>query len=159
MSAPANWPRPYIMQIYAEAVKHGFVWINNLEPGPAASLKMSIYRARRRSDTSNKTLIAPEYHLVTVGQYDIVKRRMPVMYNKLPDGEPLPSITTEYDEELPLGGEAHEFVLPETPQDFTLPVTADVQGSIPTSAVELSELQIPDYVKQMMDRVKEQSHD
>lgn len=86
------WPRMYLLQIYKQAVDNGHVVLHPISEKKAESLKMSLYRLRRRSDTSNAIFIAPEYHLVTVGRWTpAAGGTLHILYSSMPD-ETLPTI-------------------------------------------------------------------
>lgn len=105
-SAKRDWPRAYLLQIHQEAVTHGLIFIEQIDAADAESLKQRLYRVRRRSDKSTATFILPEYHMVTVGTWEELPSshpahpgRLPIIYNKTPDGKPLPSIRPATPEE------------------------------------------------------------
>ena len=94
-----DWPRLYLLGLYRDAVEQGHIIVEGLTVDRAQSLKMAFYRLRRRSDESNKSIILPEYHLVTVGEWrstgygpqgehgmdgDLIGH-MPILYNSIPD--------------------------------------------------------------------------
>jgi hypothetical protein len=92
---PTNWPKPWLFQLHAEAVRQGFVWVQPITEADARSLRARAYRARRRSDKSMAAFIPPEYHLVIFGAWEEGPNgagRLPVIYNARPDGVPLPQI-------------------------------------------------------------------
>lgn len=96
MATPSeNWPKPWLLQLHDAAVTHGFIWVEPISEADAKSLRARLYRMRRRSDTSMAAYIPAEYHLVMVGQWvegpDGIGR-LPLIYNKLPDGRSLPNI-------------------------------------------------------------------
>lgn len=91
--ASVDWPRTYLLQIHADAVLHGLVFIEPISKDDATSLRQRLYRVRRRSDKSTAAFIPPEYHMVTIGAWqDVNGGRLPIIYNKHPDGKALPSI-------------------------------------------------------------------
>ena len=65
----ARWPIPYILEIYNTAVKHGHIRIEPLTAEQAKSLTQTIYRFRRRSDTSKAAFMRPEFSLITVSPW------------------------------------------------------------------------------------------
>ena len=101
-SNPTSWPKAYLLQVYAAAVRDGFIYIQPITYTAARSFKATFLRVRRRSDTVNKQWIIPEYHLVTVGTWeplddrpldgDRTLGRLPILYNQMPSG--LPSIVS-----------------------------------------------------------------
>lgn len=96
-----NWPKPYLLQIHSEAVKHGFLWVGPISESDATSLRQRCYRIRRRSDKGTASFIPPEYHLVTFGRWeDVNGGRVPVIYNAKPDGSSLPVLTPASGEEI-----------------------------------------------------------
>jgi hypothetical protein len=96
MSTPTeNWPKPWMLQLHAQAVEHGFIWVEPISEADARSLRDRLYRIRRRSDKSMAAFIPPEYHLVMVGRWEPGEAgtgRLPLIYNARADGKPLPSI-------------------------------------------------------------------
>lgn len=105
MTPTENWPKTFLLQCHEEAVKHGFLWIKPISEADAESLKSRLYRIRRRSDTSMAAFIPAEYHLVMIGVWEQEDGgRLPIIYDKRPDGQPLPKIV------VPSGEEAAAFV-------------------------------------------------
>jgi len=103
MTPTENWPKPWLLSIHEQAVAEGFIWIEPISQADADSLKSRLYRIRRRSDKSMAAFIPPEYHLVMVGQWEAGPNgtgRLPVIYNKKPDGLDLPSIRKASGEEV-----------------------------------------------------------
>jgi hypothetical protein len=93
MTTPTtDWPKPYILEVHRLAVEHGLVFIEDISEAEADSFKQRFYRARRRSDKSMAAFIPPEFHLVMVGEYQPDKRRLPIIYSRLPSGRELPKI-------------------------------------------------------------------
>ena len=107
-----NWPKSFLLQIHAEAIAHGFVWVEPITEPDALSLKQRMYRIRRRSDKATATFIPPEYHLVTLGKWEplpgeaeretlcLPLGRIPVIFSARPDGTPMPSIRPASGEEI-----------------------------------------------------------
>lgn len=105
MTPSSDWPRSYLLQIYSEAVKHGFIWIEPISREDAHSLQQRLYRLRRRADKAMAPYILPEYHLVGVGEWVPVTAggtlgKLPVIFNQLPTGAPLPAIRAATVEEM-----------------------------------------------------------
>ena len=101
MTTPStDWPRTYLFQIHDEAIKHGVIFIEGISREDARSLAGRLYRIRRRSDKAMAGYIPPDYNLVTVGEYQAAERRLPIIYNRLPSGDPLPRIRAASGEEL-----------------------------------------------------------
>lgn len=93
-----NWPKQWLLEIYAKAVEHGYLFIEPITEADAHSLGQRLYRIRRRADTIMAPFLIPEYQLVTVGQWVPVggtgeHGRLPIIYNSLPDDQKLPNIT------------------------------------------------------------------
>jgi hypothetical protein len=95
-----SWPKPYLLQILSAAVTHGSLYVEPITAEDALSLRMSLLRVRRRADTANRSFIIPEYHLVTVMNWEFTHiaegkswGRLPVIYNNLPSTLRLPDIT------------------------------------------------------------------
>lgn len=84
-----DWPRNYLLSIYAHAVEHGYFLVGPIEQDAAESLRLSLYRLRRRSEAANAQFIRPEYHLVTVGHYRPESKELPIIYTSVP-GQNLP---------------------------------------------------------------------
>ena len=104
--AATSWPKAYIIELYAKAVEHGFVWVQPITQEKAVSLSKSFYNARRRADSTNKAWMKDEYHLCTFGQWEqlegdhIGQGRVPVLFSALPDGQNLPDIVPARPEEI-----------------------------------------------------------
>lgn len=91
----SEWPRSFLLDIYAQAVQHGMVMLEPITKENAKSLTGRLYRLRRRSDKGMAHLILPEYHLVTAGEWRPGPEgtgQLPIIYNRLPSDEPLPAI-------------------------------------------------------------------
>lgn len=106
MTTPStDWPRAFLLQVHAQAVAHGLVFLENISQADAKSLTQRLYRVRRRSDKSTATFIPPEYHLVTIGKWQPMEDnaapgRLPIIYNALPDGKALPHLRPATPEEM-----------------------------------------------------------
>lgn len=99
--ATENWPKSFLLQIHAEAIQHGFVWVEPISETDATSLRQRMYRIRRRSDKATASFIPPEYHLVTLGKWeDVGGGRIPVIFSGRPDSIPLPHIRPASGEEI-----------------------------------------------------------
>lgn len=140
MTAKFIWPRSYLLEIYDEAIKQGFLILEGIESEEQAlSLKNTLYRLRRRSDKSNVAYITPDHHLVTVGQYDEVAKTLPIIFNKVPDtAAPLPSFRKATPEEV-AAWEASQPVV-----------------SIPDSLPSLDSSGVDDYVTRMLANSKKE---
>lgn len=136
------WPRAYLLQIYEQAISNGMVWIEPISPSQATSLRMALYRLRRRSDSNNAAFITPQHHLVTVGAYDPARQRLPILYNRLPEAE-LPAIHAATGEELAL---ALDPPAPATPPS-SLVETAEILNS--AAEIQIDETDILSYVERM----------
>lgn len=106
MTTPTtDWPRAFLLQVHAQAVAHGLIFLENISKEDAKSLTQRLYRVRRRSDKSTATFIPPEYHLVTIGKWQetddhTAPGRLPIIYSALPDGKHLPHIRPATPEEM-----------------------------------------------------------
>lgn len=128
-TASTDWPRAYLFQIHAEAVAHGLVFIEPISEADAKSLKQRLYRVRRRSDKSTAVFVPPEYHLVTVGDWQPGPDgtgRLPVIYNKLPGDKPLPNIRPANADEAsaPMAPSVQPPDVPLTPEQFVANIEA-----------------------------------
>jgi len=151
-TASVDWPRAYLLQIYDEVVKQGFIWIGPIGQDDAKSLRQRLYRLRRRADKAMAPYILPEYHLVTVGQWQPENGgRMPVIYNQLPTGQELPGISGATPEELELGlARLTQPLLP-------APATVDHQSLLETIAntdLTLEPGEVNDYVNDLIKKAK-----
>ena len=112
MTTPTeNWPKPWMLARHADAVKHGFIWIEPIDESDAKSLRDRMYRIRRRHDKSMAAFIPPEFHLVMIGRWEPGPDgtgRLPLIYNKRPDGKPLPGVRVPDESEV-----AEHFAPPE----------------------------------------------
>lgn len=66
----SKWPRQYLLTIYSAAITNGFCKVTNITAADAKSLVQTLYRLRRRADSSNQTFITPEHHLVTAMSWE-----------------------------------------------------------------------------------------
>lgn len=174
MTAPSfDWPRLYLLGLYRDAVEHGHIIVEGISFAKAQSLKMALYRLRRRSDSSNKTIILPEYHLVTCGEWrssgyepagehgmdgDLVGN-MPILYNSIPDGA-LPAVRSLTTGAL-LPTTAERSQQPPTPPTILppsdpLPLPLELTKALDAEATVTSE-DIGDYISRL--RRKATSHD
>lgn len=157
MTQPTIWPRAYLLSIYSEAIKHGFVWVEPLTEAQATSLRLALYRLRRRSDSNNREFITPEHKLVTVGQYDHTARRLPILFSRLPDMD-LPTIRPATEDET-----ADFIQMPEqlaSPTIDTQPPSIESIDVLKSAAeITLDEQDITSYVEKMKRRAvsKEES--
>ena len=121
------WPRAYLLQIYNTCIQRGAVVIEPIDQIAAKSLTQSLYRLRRRSDTSNASFITPEMHLVTVGKWKCTDLggALPIYFSRLEDGFVLPEIKTLEGEQqlnqpskhIPSAEELHEIVRADSSDD------------------------------------------
>lgn len=94
----SNWPRGYLLSIYAAAVANGHVVLSPISEPAARSLTQTFYNLRRRSrpGEANASFIQPEYHLVTVGKWSPDNGgTLPIMYSSTPDGLPAISVVAD----------------------------------------------------------------
>lgn len=153
MTPSENWPKAFLLQIHAEAIKHGFIFIEPISEADAESLKGRLYRIRRRSDKSTASFIPPEYHLVTAGKWQASEAgqgRLPIIYSALPDGTSLPNIVPAKPEEI-LG-----------PQPMSIPQPSSTTQLPPALELEPADLKlnpgdISNYVAGMIAKAKEKS--
>ena len=93
------WPKPYLLEILSNAITLGLLYVEPLTQREAKSLKMSLLRVRRRIDKTSAQFIRPEFHLVTILDWEPASPgadigRLPIMYDQLPaHSAPLPAIT------------------------------------------------------------------
>lgn len=129
----SKWPRAYLLEIYNKAVDNGHLILNPITQEDAASLTASLYRLRRKADTTNRDFILPEYQLVTVGHWRPDNDgTLPIMYSTAEF--PLPNI-------IPVSGETI----------LSLTHARNEPHPIEPPAEEaLSETEIDDYVAQML---------
>jgi hypothetical protein len=128
MATPTeNWPKTYLLQVHEQAVANGFIWIKPISEADAKSLRDRLYRIRRRSDTSMAAYIPPEYHLVMIGVWEEEDGgRLPIIFDRRPDGLPLPSIVVPSGEEVEAYIPAPRIIEPSPPIDVeSLDVTID----------------------------------
>lgn len=134
------WPRAYLLNIYASAIQNGWCEVTEITEDRALSLRQSLYRLRRRSDSSNASFITPDHHLVTALDWEAVpeygqeagtghklgKMRFVFSYEELDlpplvdgDGEPYVSKLTQTLPQENLGGVSDDFDV--TQEDVILP--------------------------------------
>lgn len=104
MATPTeNWPKGYLLQLHAQAIEHGMIWVGPISEADADSLKKRFYRIRRRSDKSMAAFIPAEYHLVMAGKWEAGpdgRGRMPIIFDKLPEQMELPGVTPATPDEV-----------------------------------------------------------
>ena len=148
MSTPTeNWPKPWMLERHALAVKHGFIWIEPISEADAKSLRDRLYRIRRRSDKSMAAFIPPEYHLVMVGKWEPGPDgtgRMPLIFNKRPDGKELPGTR------IPDGAEVSEYL---SPPPLAEPLVIDPAAI----DVTLDEKEVGDIVARLRESARKRS--
>lgn len=140
MVKETTWPKTYLLEIYSAAVANGFIWVQPITEANALSLRQSLYRARRRADTTAAGWILPEYHLVTCGKWEpgpAGSGRLPVTYNLSPDGA-LPQLTPATEEER-LAFTQHT----PPPAYRPLPAPIDVEQAALGPTVPPTDLQLP----------------
>lgn len=97
MSKEFNWPKPYLLQLYQQAVEEGCLRIKlrgaSVEENDEeyASFKAAFYRLRRRRDGNYMAIIRPEYQMVQL-KYEKAAGKVLLIYSKLPDDDLLPAI-------------------------------------------------------------------
>ena len=137
--AASSWPKAYIIDLYAKAVEHGFVWVQPITQERAVSLSKSFYNARRRTDTTNKAWMRDEYHLCTFGQWEPLQGqerglgRVPVLFSALPDGQQLPDIIPARPDERQHAIQLHAKTPQPEAQDFlseTAPSKEEIAGQL-----------------------------
>lgn len=161
-----SWPRMYLLNIYKQAVERGYIWLGPISEADAASLKMAIYRLRRRSDSSNAAIISEQYHMVTVGEWqhgvpDYDAGRLPVIYSALPCGSQLPGLTdAATGEALPSILEAPA-AQPALQPPAALPTAFEPLPITTSVAIEQldNNLDIDDYLSSMISSAKKASPD
>lgn len=144
-TASTDWPRAYLLQIYADAVRSGIIMLEPISEADASSLKQRLYRLRRRSDKALAPFILPEYHLVTVGKWrdSPAGGVLPIIYNQLPDGKALPAIRPATADEL---GEA--LMSPE-PQGLILD-PEEILANLDSKELTLEPAEIESFVADLM---------
>lgn len=130
MASDFNWPKPYLLKLYARAVQEGCVRVPMHRGGDAEfrSLKAAFYRLRRRKDGDFLINMRPEYQLVTV-RFEPALSTALFIYDKLPDSEELPPIISISEDQKETFVEPATVQPPEEPvEDFD--ATAHVAGLI-----------------------------
>lgn len=148
-----SYPRALLLGIYTAAIEQGFVWVNDVPQADYTSLKMQLQRLRRRSDKSNSSFITPQHHLCTIGAWEPGpggRGRFPVMFDKMPDERPMPSLTSASGAAIPISTATAHAPIPPPP-----PPAAPVDTPLPASSLTESDMQldpgsIDDYVARMM---------
>src|SRR5688500_14723700 len=99
MPAEHNWPRPYLLKLYARACEEGCIRVDlKYDEERFRSLKAAFYRCRRRKDGNFLAVMKPEYQMVTM-RWEPAKGTALIIYDKLPDSEELPDIVSVDDSE------------------------------------------------------------
>lgn len=120
MAETFNWPKPYLLKLYARTVEEGCIRVPMHRGGEAEfkSLKGSFYRLRRRADGDFLVNMRPEYQMVTL-RYEPGLRTALFIYDKLPEGEELPPIISISDDKKEAITEPSTIDPPvEEPEDF-----------------------------------------
>jgi hypothetical protein len=149
------WPRAFLLSLYNAALTNGMVYATPVREADAHSLRQSLYRLRRRSDTSNKSFITPEMHLVTVGNWEAGPDghgRLPILYTSMGDGVDMPGIVAATGEELAQAAE-QQFT-PHSPIADPIPPL-----DIDTLDVRLDPEEVDDFVQRMMKDAANRSAD
>ena len=77
-----SWPRHFLLQVYALAVKNGKVLLHPMPEEHVASFKASFLRLRRRSDKTHDQYITDAYHLVSIGKWTPARGgTLPILYD------------------------------------------------------------------------------
>jgi hypothetical protein len=142
-----DYPLKWLLEIHAQAIEHGIVLVHPVTQQAAQSIKMRLLRLRRRTDKGAGYYVPPEYHLVTIGAWRPEQGGcLPIIYDKLPDGDALPSIT-------PISGE--EFVeLTAVEPVLALPAS-NVPHSLSEADLKMDAEQIGSFVERMKKRVQQ----
>lgn len=143
-----NWPKTFLLQCHEEAVKNGVIFVEPITEADAESLKSRLYRIRRRSDKSMAAFIPQEYHLVMIGVWEPGPDgtgRLPIIFDKRSDGQPLPSLRAATGEEI-------EAALP-APKPATPPPIIDFE-SIPAADLEMKPEEITGYVEGLRSKAR-----
>jgi hypothetical protein len=159
MTTPTlNWPKSYLLQCHADAIKHGMIFVEPITEAEARSFTQRFYRMRRRSDKSMASLIPPEYHLVSVGEWEPFgithpevqppRGRLPIIFSSLPSGEALPNLRPATETELTAAL---------TPQQPLLPL----ETLIDLDAIEqpMAPGELEDFVSRMASKVEKSDDD
>lgn len=145
-NTPTIWPRAYLLDIYNKTLEAGFLWVRVKDETTARSLTQALYRLRRRSDTSNKSFILPEFHLITCGNF-IPGKGLPVLYSKLPDDMELPLL-----EQAEAGTADLSFFTPASQQPILHSPSEEELLNLAGEKIEPADL--GDYVSRMMAKAK-----
>lgn len=148
-TAKKDWPRAYLLQVHQEAVAHGLIFIEGIDEADAKSLKQRLYRVRRRSDKSTATFILPEYHMVTVGEWEAFPPshpaypgRLPIIYSRTPDGKDMPRIRAATPEEA-----SEAFAVP-AHRELPTPITPETLN-LESADLSLKPGEIDDFVAKL----------
>lgn len=94
MASSFTWPKPYLLDLYAKAVKEGCIRIKLRGPDFDAewrSFKAAFLRLRRKKDSNFFVQMEPAYQMVSL-RYEPETQKVLIIYSALPDDELLPSI-------------------------------------------------------------------
>jgi hypothetical protein len=154
--AQRNWPKPYLLQCYAEAVAQGCIRISPIEESAVPSFRQTFYRLRRRVDREARAYILPEYHLVTVSAWSPdYGGCVYLVFSSVPDNEPpLPTISgVEPGFQLPVP--IARPTPPPPPADFS------PDAPIPVSDLQLdvSDIDPDDYLSALRQAAAERTND
>lgn len=144
-----SYPRAFLLSIYNGAVAEGFIYIEPVKQADYPSLRAQFYRLRRRADTSNKSFIIPEHHLVTLGPWEpgpSGRGRCAASFDKMPEG--VPTLTTR-------AGDVLASAPPELHEQPAIMLPPAASLELTPSELQLDEGGIDDFVSRMMKNAKE----
>lgn len=151
-----EWPKPYLLQVHQAAVDNGLVFVEPITAADAESLKQRLYRARRRSDKAMAAFIPPEFHMVMVGEFQLLdtatgQGRLPIIYDKLPSGEALPAIRAATGEEI------EQMVSRPALAEPAPPISPDALLDLENLEVKMEPSEIDGFVGKMLQKVQKES--
>ena len=107
---PTRWPKPYLLQLYKEAIAAGCIRVGPIDRVSAKSLTQSFFRFRRRKDKSVASFVEPEFQLVGVSRWTPDHGGcIYIIYNSMPESQQLPGfMAVSMDEVTTLSDPAEE---------------------------------------------------
>lgn len=134
MASEFNWPRPWLIGLYEQAIAEGCIRIvlrsETAEEREVEwkSFRASFLRIRRRKDADPIIASSPEFALVSL-RFERETGKVLLIYSALPDGEQLPVIeSVSGKRDMPVSQPVVRQPSEESPEDFD--PTAHVRGLI-----------------------------
>lgn len=145
------WPKPYLLELYAQAVAQGCIRVGPLPEEAAHSLTQSFYRLRRRADKNTAAFLIPEYQLVLVTPWQPSAEASPlghiyIIFNAVPADVPA----------LPAFSKADPAEILEAPG---LEISSQPMSQLPLPDVDTSAIDVNDFLKGLREAAAQREED